>query len=95
MCLDLNNGNVFKNAYVKTIQTTVDAVAKNTGYTPINWNAGKEMYKHNSKQFTSDYNRFKSKGWSSNTSYWYALSQSYSRKVQRGNSWLKKNGYIK
>ena len=95
MCLDLNNGNVFKNAYVKTIQTTVDAVAKNTGYTPINWNAGKEMYKHNSKQFASDYNRFKSKGWSSNTSYWYALSQSYSRKVQRGNGWLKKNGYIK
>ena len=95
MCLDLSNGDIFKNITVKTFTKTVDTVADSMGYEPINWNAGKDLYKTDSKQFSSDYNSFKSKGWSSNTSYWYAMTQSLSRKVQSGNSWLKKYGYIK
>ena len=95
MCLDLNNGDIFKNLTVKKVTKAVDIVADSMGYEPVNWNAGKDLYKTNTKQFNNDYNSFKSKGWSSNTSYWYALSQSLSRKVSRGNSWLRKNGYIK
>lgn len=94
MCLDLSNGNIFRNLTVKTFTTVVDAVADGMGYNDINWNAGKDLYNVDSQQFSSDYNSFRSKGWSSNTSYWYALNQSLSRKVQRGNSWLKNNGYI-
>jgi RHS repeat-associated protein len=95
MCLDLSNGDIFENLTVKTVTTTIDTVADSMGYDPINWNAGKDLYSVDNEQFSNDYNSFRRKGWSSNTSYWYALSQSYTRKVQRGNSWLSAHGYIR
>ena len=95
MCLDLSNGDIFENLTVKTVTTAIDTVADSMGYDPINWNAGKDLYSVDNEQFSNDYNSFRRKGWSSNTSYWYALSQSYTRKVQRGNSWLSAHGYIR